>query len=336
MSVPARARSISRTPVRTPPRRPSRINRTSLRRSRGPRRRRRRPTDDDPDRLIRVGTPPPPSIGGHDLRHVQGRHDDAWDRDGVNTARFASTKFTYARTITLSERLCDGRQHRRAHADQQELQQNGPGLAACQHSDGTIGSWRNESGQGLITGSGPSSGSSALATWLCGTRRPGSERHGDPLGGRELCDDVIQAASGSNMNAMLKAQMLGSTLNVYFSDPSLDDDKNSAPWAARRPRRGPDDLEGTSENSSATFSERQMMTPRTCWPTRPGSRTPAARRGTETSRRRRRSPRTRRDDQQGHRGLAITRISRPYRLRGCQCCRGANPPPGPSGLPPFG
>jgi hypothetical protein len=42
---------------------------------------------------------------------------------------------------------------------------------------------------------------------------------------------IIKAAdsSGSSMNAMLKAQMLATALDVYFSDPALGGNKISAP-----------------------------------------------------------------------------------------------------------
>jgi hypothetical protein len=96
----------------------------------------------------------------------------------------------------------------------------------------TIGFWQNKNGQAIITGGAATSGVCNSGTWL---------RQYAPfqdLSATATCSqvatyvtNVIKAAnaSGSSMNAMLKAQMLATGLDVYFSDPALGGNKISAP-----------------------------------------------------------------------------------------------------------
>ncbi len=99
----------------------------------------------------------------------------------------------------------------------------------------TIGFWQNKNGQGIISGgAATSSGVCNSGTWL---------RQYAPyqdLSTTASCSavakyvyDVIKAASsaGLTMNPMLKAQMLASALDVYFSDPALGGNKLGAPAA---------------------------------------------------------------------------------------------------------
>ena len=96
----------------------------------------------------------------------------------------------------------------------------------------TMGFWQNKNGQGIIT-SGTSAGPVCNSgTWL---------RQYAPfqdLSSTASCknvatyvSNVIKAAnaSGAAMNAMLKAQMLATALDVYFSDPALGGNKIGAP-----------------------------------------------------------------------------------------------------------
>src|SRR5206468_4926450 len=88
----------------------------------------------------------------------------------------------------------------------------------------TIGFWQNKNGQAIITGGGSVSGVCKSGTWL---------RQFAPfqdLSASATCNQVatyvtniVKAAnaSGASMNAMLKAQMLATALDVYFSDPAL-------------------------------------------------------------------------------------------------------------------
>jgi hypothetical protein len=88
----------------------------------------------------------------------------------------------------------------------------------------TIGFWQNKNGQSIITGSAADAGVCRVATWL---RRLTPFQD---LAATANCKTtaayattVIKAASaaGTAMNPMLKAQMLATALDVYFSDATL-------------------------------------------------------------------------------------------------------------------
>jgi len=96
----------------------------------------------------------------------------------------------------------------------------------------TMGFWQNKNGQAIIAGGASSATVCKSGTWL---------RQYAPfqdLSGTATCSqvasyvfNVIKAAnaSGTAMNAMLKAQMLATALDVYFSDPALGGNKIGAP-----------------------------------------------------------------------------------------------------------
>ena len=88
----------------------------------------------------------------------------------------------------------------------------------------TMGFWQNKNGQGIITGGASTAGVCNSATWLR-MYAPFQD-----LSATATCKQVAAYvttiiknanASGSSMNAMLKAQMLATALDVYFSDPGL-------------------------------------------------------------------------------------------------------------------
>jgi hypothetical protein len=96
----------------------------------------------------------------------------------------------------------------------------------------TMGYWQNKNGQGIITGGASTRGVCNSGTWL---RQYAPFQDLSPTA---TCSQVatyvlniIKAAnaSGAAMNAMLKAQMLATGLDVYFSDPALGGNKISAP-----------------------------------------------------------------------------------------------------------
>ena len=89
-------------------------------------------------------------------------------------------------------------------------------VQACKALTGalTMGFWQNKNGQAIIAGANQS----ALGSFLTGYH-PFSDMT-NPI--TAYVTNVIKAASasGSSMNAMLKAQMLATALDVYFSNPS--------------------------------------------------------------------------------------------------------------------
>ncbi len=94
----------------------------------------------------------------------------------------------------------------------------------------TMGFWQNKNGQGIVAGQAKT-GTCPSAAWL---------RQYAPfqdLSATATCSatatyvfNTIKAAnaSGASMNAMLKAQMLATALDVYFSDPALGGNKVGA------------------------------------------------------------------------------------------------------------
>jgi hypothetical protein len=84
----------------------------------------------------------------------------------------------------------------------------------------TMGFWHNQNGQGILNGANQA----ALSTWLHGYN-PFKDAPSSNIAG--YFSTVFNAANagGASANAMLKAQMLATALDVYFSDPSLGTNK---------------------------------------------------------------------------------------------------------------
>ena len=94
----------------------------------------------------------------------------------------------------------------------------------CNSGALTMGYWQNKNGQAIITTGASTSGVCNSATWL---------RQYAPfqdLSSTATCKQVaayvynvikLANASGSSMNAMLKAQMLATSLDVHFSNPAV-------------------------------------------------------------------------------------------------------------------
>jgi hypothetical protein len=95
----------------------------------------------------------------------------------------------------------------------------------------TIGFWQNRNGQGIIKGDHETSKVCDVGTWLR-QYAPFQDLSASARCGEVAAyvKDVIKAAkAGEEMNAMLKAQMLATALNVYFSDPALGGNQIGAP-----------------------------------------------------------------------------------------------------------
>jgi hypothetical protein len=96
----------------------------------------------------------------------------------------------------------------------------------------TMGFWQNKNGQGIISGGASLSGVCKSGTWL---------RQYAPfqdLSATATCAQVatyvynvikVATCGTTTCNAMLKAQMLSTALDVYFSDPALGTNKINAP-----------------------------------------------------------------------------------------------------------
>ncbi|MCU0485790.1 MAG: hypothetical protein MUC85_06715 [Anaerolineales bacterium] len=87
----------------------------------------------------------------------------------------------------------------------------------------TIGFWQNPNGQKIIKAYCSGTSGTSLFTFLTGYN-PFKDLAGSSCASvASYVTSVIKAASsaGDSMNPMLKAQMLATALNVYFSDPTL-------------------------------------------------------------------------------------------------------------------
>jgi hypothetical protein len=145
--------------------------------------------------------------------------------------------FTYSRTVPIPQYDCVSYDNTatfttndqgKTGSDSQTVKVCGPIKTGAL----TIGFWQNKNGQDIIKGGSSTSNVCNSGTWL---------RQYAPfqdLSATAKCSDVatyvtnvIKAAnaSGASMNAMLKAQMLATALDVYFSDPALGGNKINAP-----------------------------------------------------------------------------------------------------------
>jgi hypothetical protein len=96
----------------------------------------------------------------------------------------------------------------------------------------TIGFWQNKNGQGIISGGASTAGVCNSGTWLRQYAPFANlSSTANCAGVASYVMTVIKAATcgGATCNAMLKAQMLATALNVFFSDPALGGNKIGAP-----------------------------------------------------------------------------------------------------------
>jgi hypothetical protein len=145
---------------------------------------------------------------------------------------YASQTFTYSHTVNVPANNCitynnTAKIVETSQTASASVEVCGPAKTGAL----TMGFWQNKNGQGIITGQA-SSGTCPSAIWL---------RQYAPfqdLSATATCSQVatyvfniIKAANagGTSMNPMLKAQMLATALDVYFSDPTLGGNKISAP-----------------------------------------------------------------------------------------------------------
>ena len=144
------------------------------------------------------------------------------------------TTFTYNRTVNIGTSGCTTYPNTAGFTTNTTATTGSASqtVTACGKPSGalTIGFWQNKNGQGIITAQAKT-GVCPSATWL---------RQFAPfatLSATATCAatatyvyNVIKAASagGTTMNPMLKAQMLATALDVYFSNPALGGNKINA------------------------------------------------------------------------------------------------------------
>jgi hypothetical protein len=150
-----------------------------------------------------------------------------------DTAAYATATYTYTRTVTVPATDCV------SYPNTATITETGQNAAMPVKVCGpartgalTIGFWQNKNGQGLITTSASTNGVCNLTAWL---RQYAPFQDLSASAGcstvASYVSGVISAANagGTSMNAMLKAQMLATALDVRFSDPALGGNRIDAP-----------------------------------------------------------------------------------------------------------
>jgi hypothetical protein len=150
----------------------------------------------------------------------------------TDSTPFTSQTFTYSHTVNVPMSNCV------TYPNTATIVETGQTASASVEVCGpaktgalTMGFWQNKNGQGIITNQAKT-GPCPSAAWLT-QYAPFQD-----LSSTATCSQVaayvttvIKAATcgGSTCNAMLKAQMLATALDVYFSDPALGGNQIGAP-----------------------------------------------------------------------------------------------------------
>ena len=150
----------------------------------------------------------------------------------TDTFPFASQTYTYSRTINVPQSNCVTYTNTATLVEAKKSSNRTVKVCGPANTGAlTIGFWQGTNGQSIITGQA-NSGPCPSAAWLT-QYNPFMDLSStaDCSTTATYVSNIITAAnaSGSSMNARLKAQMLATALNVYFSDPSLGGNIINAP-----------------------------------------------------------------------------------------------------------
>ena len=150
----------------------------------------------------------------------------------TDTFPFASQTYTYSRTINVPQSNCVTYTNTATLVEAKKSSNRTVKVCGPANTGAlTIGFWQGTNGQSIITGQA-NSGLCPSAAWLT-QYNPFMDLSStaDCSTTATYVSNIITAAnaSGSSMNARLKAQMLATALNVYFSDPSLGGNIINAP-----------------------------------------------------------------------------------------------------------
>ncbi len=149
----------------------------------------------------------------------------------TDSTPYTSATYTYSRTVSVPRNGCFTYNNTATIVETDQTA--GASVQVCGPVTGglTMGFWQNKNGQGIIKSYCGGTSGTSLAAYLEGFA-PFQDFSGTS------CSDVasyvytvIKAAnaSGASMNAMLKAQDLATTLDVYFSTPNLGGNRIGAP-----------------------------------------------------------------------------------------------------------
>jgi hypothetical protein len=180
----------------------------------------------------------------------------------TDSTPFTSQTFTYSHTVNVPTSNCV------TYPNTATVVETGQTASASVEVCGpaktgalTMGYWQNKNGQGIITNQAKT-GPCPSAAWLT-QYAPFQD-----LSSTATCSQVaayvttvIKAATcgGSTCNAMLKAQMLATALDVYFSDPALGGNQIGAPAPIGGVKIDLTNI-GTFENVSSAFGGATSLT----------------------------------------------------------------------------
>jgi hypothetical protein len=151
---------------------------------------------------------------------------------GTISVPTATTKFTDTKTISPTGGTCQSITN--VAAITQTGQSATVTVTACNTNTGalTMGFWKNNNGQGIISKSCGGTGGLTLVQFLAGNGStwPGFNPFKDDTATTcakeatyvsNIINGATCSSTGNTCNAMLRAQMLATALDVYFSDPTL-------------------------------------------------------------------------------------------------------------------
>ncbi len=146
---------------------------------------------------------------------------------------FTTQTFTYSRTIAVPAFDCKSYTNTATIVETGQTASKTVTVCGPEKTGAlTIGFWQNKNGQGIISG-----GTASGGVCLSGSYLRGYAPYQD-LSATATCAQVatyvyntikLASSAGDSMNPMLKAQMLATALDVYFSDPGLGGNKINAP-----------------------------------------------------------------------------------------------------------
>ena len=154
---------------------------------------------------------------------------------------FATRTFTYSRSITLPAFDCKTYTNTATIVETGQTASQTVTVCGPEKTGAlTMGFWQNKTGQGIISGGAATSSVCNSGTYL---------RNYLPyqdLSATATCANVatyvyniikLASSAGDSMNPMLKAQMLATALDVYFSDPALGGRAGYLRWRKSLPLR---------------------------------------------------------------------------------------------------
>lgn len=143
----------------------------------------------------------------------------------TDSTPFASKSFTYSHTVSATPGTCSTFNNTATIAE--TGQTSSQSVTVCNTNTGalTMGFWQNKNGQGIITSYCGGTSGISLAAFLT-SYNPFKDMTATTCSGEasyvlNVIKNAACTSTSKTCNTMLKAQMLATALDVYFSTPSL-------------------------------------------------------------------------------------------------------------------